>query len=275
MSYAAVLDRRMPLDNDGTVGAYGTIGAGITAYLSGAQMIQQQGYLYTGPIGSVVQWLWFPEQRETTGVYTYGYSTSGTGAPQPANKVEGSTDTTNGLDGTWETASMAGGYPAWINNYSWRDSIKPVSFTGPKATVRVSQAATFGAAGYYLMHIYGAKGSGQTADDILFLDGLASYAEFASVEDFGNVPLGTTWTRTFKIKNASATKTANSINIQCNDADFAISTDNVTWVTTINISSLAAGASSATMYVRNTTPGVGNLLGPRFARIVATVGSWT
>lgn len=46
-------------------------------------------------------------------------------------------------------------------------------------------------------------------------------------------------------------------------------------VATINIASLAAGAESATMYIRNTTPAIGSLLGPRFNRIVATVASWT
>ena len=81
--------------------------------------------------------------------------------------------------------------------------------------------------------------------------------------------------RQFRVKNDSATLTANTINLQCNDTDFAISTDGATWVATINIASLAAGAESATMYIRNTTPAAGNLLGPRFARIVALVGSWS
>jgi hypothetical protein len=69
--------------------------------------------------------------------------------------------------------------------------------------------------------------------------------------------------RQFRIKNVSATRTAASINIQCNDTDFAISTDNVNWVTTINIASLAPGAESATMYWRCTTPAPGAQLGPR------------
>ena len=127
-----------------------------------------------------------------------------------------------------------------------------------------------------LFHIYGEKAAGETPHDIIFIDhDTTPGVEYAAPEDFGDRPLGTSVVRQFRVKNVSPTLTANSINIQCNDSDFAISTDGVTWVVTINIASLAAGAESATLYMRNTTPAPGNPLGPRFARIVAIVGSWT
>ena len=99
--------------------------------------------------------------------------------------------------------------------------------------------------------------------------------EYTACEDFGDQPLGTTVVRQFRLKNTSATKTANTINIQCNDAEAAISTDNVNWVVTINLASLAAGAESPTYYVRYTTPAAGSGLGPRYARIVTLVASYT
>ena len=99
--------------------------------------------------------------------------------------------------------------------------------------------------------------------------------EFTGPEDFGDQPLGTTVVRQFRVKNVSGSKTANTINIQCNDSDFAISEDGVIWVVTINIASLSAGAESPTLYVRCTTPDPGASLEPRFARIVTTVASYT
>jgi hypothetical protein len=296
----------MPYDNDGSVLAMGDTLAGIDYYPTGSQCIYANGsnnvvgqYDSNGPKdaarstngGIPMVWLFFPEQREITGLFmVWSINASGLGhnvygadsgymmSVAGGFVVQGSNDTTNGLDGSWATATLGSGSPSWVNTFSWRSGIVPVSFTGAKKVLRVTAATTtVVAAQVWLpqLHLYGQKGAGQTPDDILYLDGQNSYAEFTAPEDFGDVPLGTTTTRTFKVKNGSATKTANSINLQCNDADFAISSDGSTWVTTINISSLAAGASSAVLYVRNTTPSAGNLLGPRYARIVATVGSWT
>lgn len=281
MPYSALPDRRMPYDDDGTVVGQGTLLAGIVSYPTGGDLTEWQDndFVEAGGAGQGGQtfttWFFFPEQREVTAFFMI------LAGGQSGTAIHGSNDTTNGLDGTWETATLSGGAPAYVNNYSWRDGIKPVSFTGGKRTIRwhVGAVAGGGSTVYFKVvcaHWYGEKVAGQTPDDLVYIDhDETPGVEFTAPEDFGDRPLATTVTRQFRVKNASATKTANTINIQCNDADFAISTDNTTWVVTINIGSLGPGAESATMYVRNTTPGVGNLLGPRFARIVTTVGSWT
>ena len=290
MAYSPLPDRRMPYDDDGTVvmqgDDYPAYGSDLS-YPSGADLIALNGYsgIRTGRGAAshnadyqLTTWLFFPEQREVSGIY---YATAPeygeTGAIGTA-VLKGSSDTTNGLDGSWETASWTPVSPEPATEVDqWRSGIRAVSFTGPKQTIRLDLPGVGGSGGYVqlaLLHVYGAKAAGQTPDDIIFLDGLHSYAEFATDEDFGDVPLGTTSTRTFKIKNASSTKTATTIDLQCNDADFVISTDDATWVVTINIASLGAGASSSAMYIRNTSPSPGAALGPRFARIVCTVGSW-
>lgn len=281
MSYPALPDRRMPYDNDGTVVGYGTLGAGLEVYPTGSQLLVLNGITY-GDAGQSSEnanatiFVFFPEQREVTARYAWVYyAASGNPAPTTPNVITGSNDTTNGLDGTWETASL-GGANTKDDDYCWRSTIGSISFTGGKHTIRLTKTGfSAGIQHPMMMHLYGEKVAGQTPDDILFLDGENAYAEFTVADDFGDRPLGTTVSRTFKVKNASTTKTANSINLQCNDADFAMSENGTTWVTTINISSLAPGASSSALYVRNTTPDPGNLLGPRFARIVCTVGSWT
>lgn len=287
MPYTAVPDQRIPYDNDGSVVGYnggGGYSGGVTLYLSGADRIelndQNSASLGLSPFnnyGYPALWIFFPERREITAAYI---------AVRKGNGHEwssqGSNDSVNGVDGTWETPSYPGGLPDYNTNQfdDWRSKIMPISFTGGKKIWRmawgswswISTVSTV----IYSVHLYGEKVAGQTPDDVIYIDqDTTPGLEYASVEDFGDQPLGTTVVRQFRLKNVSATKTANSINIQCNDTDFTISTDGTTWVVTINITSLAPSAQSATMYIRCTTPAPGTPLGPRFARIVTTVGSYT
>jgi len=280
MAYSALPDRRMPYDNDGTVVGWGTTLNGLIAYFSGSELIELNDYDMVNPVNLTTYgvtsaiWWFFPERREVT---AYAGSPQQSATPWGSAtfvNIQGSDDTTNGLDGTWETASVT----AWTyaNHYSWRSDIKAVSFTGGKRAVRGVWSIGSGGQFVILLHLYGQKVAGQTPDDIIYIDhDTTPGVEYQAPEDFGNRPIGTTVTRQFRVKNTSATKTANTIDIQCNDADFVISTDNSTWVVTINIGSLAAGAESSTMYVRNTTPSPGGALGPRFGRIITTVASYT
>lgn len=279
MAYTALPDRRIPYDNDGTVVYIGALTLGASIALSGAQMIGLNSMVRQTSISpgtgtrDLFVFVFFPEQREVSAFYALF---EGVNTLQGITEIKGSNDTTNGLDGTWETASITVP-PAWGELDDWRRFIKAISLTGPKRVIRIGGLEP-GTPGFNLgvteLHLYGAKAAGQTVDDVIYLNGLNAFAEFTAPEDFGDQPLGTTVVRQFRIKNASPTKIATTINIQCNDADFAISTDNVTWVVTINIASLGPLASSATMYVRCTTPAPGAPLGPRFARIVTTVASY-
>lgn len=281
MAYPALPDRRMPYDIDGTLVYSGSITAGATTVFTSTNRVELNDddfTLMTAPthspgggtssVGYI--WFFFPERREVTAYYfRSGNPTAGanTGAPQ------GSNDTTNGLDGTWETASVPAGVPEYVSNFSWRDGIKPVSFTGPKQTVRWSYTGgssnTTGAPA--IGHIYGEAGGGEMTHDLIFIDhDDTPGAEFTAPEDFGDQPLGTTVVRQFRIKNTSATRTAEDINLQCNDADFTIAeAAGGPWVVTINIASLGPGAESATFYSRCTTPAPGAPLQPRFSRITA------
>lgn len=294
MPYTALPDMRIPFDNDGSAIYQGTPTNGADTVLTGAQAIelndddQTQAFARDNS-GLSRLYMFFPEQREVTAIWAqidgYGLGT----VSISLSSITGSNDTVNGEDGTWETASLPGGAPVGISASGatgqivfdyWRSGIKPISFTGAKKNVRItiSNSATSAGPGvaWQVIHLYGEKTAGQTPDDLIYIDhDTTPGVEYASPEDFGDQPLGTTVVRQFRLKNTSATKTANTINIQCNDSDFAISTDGTTWVVTINIASLGPGAQSATMYVRCTTPAPGNPLGPRFARIVTTVASYT
>lgn len=292
MSYTALPDRRMPYHRDGTVVYRGFttastssafFGLGPNSVLSSAQRIElnDDDSTDTGEAHPETFftgfWFFFPELREVT---AYAHLLSAVGA-YSNTAMQGSNDSTNGMDGTWESASLPGGASiATLDTArdAWRTNIKAVSFTGAKRVLRltVKNNGALGNGAIYGVDLYGEKAAGQTPDDLIFINhDDTPGVEYTAPEDFGDRPLGTSAVRQFRVKNASPTKTANAINLQCNDADFTISTDNVNWVVTINIASLAAGAESSTMYVRNTTPAAGSLLGPREAEIVAIVGSWT
>jgi hypothetical protein len=300
MTYPALPDHRMPYHRDGTRIGYGSaqdsvtidqaFGLGIQGWVGDTDRAELNdadfvstgvGMLNGGLNNSQVRtkplWFFFPEQREVT-AHCFG-AVQNSGTWNGDTRIDGSVDSTNGVDGTWETASFPSGRAEVYHwNYdAWRATIKPVSFTGPKRVVRIAFRQHNGLGNgidVCLVHLYGEKGGGQTPDDILFIDDVTDL-EFQAPLDFGDRPLGTTVTRVFRLKNASTSKTANNINLQCNDSDFAISSDGTTWVATLNFSSLAPGAETSNLYVRCTTPGPGAQLGPRFAEMVVTVGSWT
>ena len=142
MPYSALPDRRMPWDNDGTIMGFGNLGSGVLSYSSGGQSLTLNGYVAPGTdiphvSGYTTAFQFFPETREVTAFYGYGYQVVfSSGSDCALGSMQGSTDSTNGLDGTWETASMASGVPAHANDYSWRSDIKPVSFTGGKKAIR-------------------------------------------------------------------------------------------------------------------------------------------
>lgn len=276
MAYPAISSRRMPYDIDGTEIGYGTIGAGIIAWFTSNQKILANDENYVNNkielgSGRGVAWFFFPEKREIEAIYTRfaGYQVG------QLSLVEGSNDSTNGLDGVWETASMSGGYPAPVNNFSWRDGVKPVSFSESKKILRLRWGASDYESDVQNIHLYGRKAAGETPDDILFCDA-STGAEKTALMDWGDQPEGTTEIDSFKVKNASASKIANDINLQLNHDDFLLAwSPDGPWTATLDIATLGVGALSNTIYVRNKLGPPLLILGPYAARVIASVGSWT
>lgn len=98
--------------------------------------------------------------------------------------------------------------------------------------------------------------------------------------DVGDVPLGSVHTKTFRIKNNNV-KIANNVliastrGVASTVAGLEFSSDNTNWDTTLNITSIAAGAISPILYVRRTI-GAGETANiPGIAQITFTAGSWT
>ena len=218
MSYPALPDHRIPYDNDGTLVYLGDSVAGAGTAMTDPQKQELQDEDIVAVASTAVSpsdatiFIFFPEQREFTGCFVLGTGEPGT----QISSIKGSNDTTNGLDGTWEVASLPGGVPAYVDAFSWRSGIKAVSFTGPKKNIRIARTlASFQGWSWTICHLYGEPAAGQMAHDLIFLDpDLGAGVAFPAPEDYGDQPLGTTVVRPFRIKNTSATKTAPNVNLQ-------------------------------------------------------------
>lgn len=177
--------------------------------------------------------MFFPEPREVTAIWNYWAQGSGTGYT-----IAGSSDTTNGMDGTWETASLPSGAPGYVNEFSSRSGIVPISFTGPKKNVRIIGGS--GNQRVYVVHLYGeaAPARWRTTSSSPIRT-WAPASRFQPPRTSVISRSGRPWFG-LRIKNSSARRTVTNVNIQCDDADFTIGESaSGPWVVTINIASLA------------------------------------
>lgn len=286
--YPAVSEHRIPYDIDGSEVGYSfqagvalstLFGNGISNWLDSQSKQNlnredraQEWGAYSNYAGFGF-WFFFPELREINKI---GIQYPATGISVPSeNIIQGSTDTTNGMDGTWETAVYSFPTPsADLDN--WRDNIFTVSFSGPIKALRFgirhySTTVTIKVCG---IHIYGRKAAGEQIDDIAFCDDLGN--ELTSLIDWEDRPEGTTQIRTIKVKNTSTNKIANNVNLQLNHSDFTMAwSPNGPWQSVLDIASIGPNSLSSTVYIRNALLPPLLTLGPKAARIIATVGSWS
>ena len=281
--YSEIVSHRMPYDIDGTAVAYEKgYSCCLTNWLTEDQLVGlnttegTNDILSLGDTTYITTWFFFPEMREIEAMMVSGAASDAT---FQLYRLEGSNDTTNGQDGTWEVASFPSGVPA-VNNpdaNSWRTAIKAVSFSEPKKTVRVVVQTN----SYYFrpprikrIHFYGRKAARQTVDDVTFCD--INGNELTALTDWADRPEGTTLIKSLKVLNSSPNKIANNVNLQLNHKDFALSfSETGPWTTVLDIASIGPGSLSSAIYVRNALEPPLLILGPDAGRLIATVGSWT
>jgi hypothetical protein len=217
--------------------------------------------------------LLFPELRDIT-AYFWGTS------PGPSGNVQTSTDTTNGYDGTWSsgTAVVNGGVSSVSPGY--RSSI--TGFTA-SAVKGIRFPIGYNSADYnvFTLHLFGKIASGN--DNVLELWHPTSAARVGAAHfDWGNVPRGSSADITFRVKNKSATLTANSITVSMETAtdttpsvagQHTISQGG-SYASTQNIGNLAPGALSGVLTLRRTTPS-NAALSLWAGRVKAIASSWT
>ena len=274
--YPPAFGRRMAWDVDGTVALW-VPDNGVAVDLSPTEMVEinsEDGNYSSvmspsATLGYLVHI--FPELRDIDGYFAVARDTFAS--------LEGSVDTTNGVDGTWIniTSSLTDQLLTVRPNY--RSAVNSVSATAVKG-IRARKGGGGGQSNrLWAIHIYGKISSGQTPDRLLFLDPDAADAVFTRVLDFGDVPRGQTQSRNFKLRNNSGSLTVNTISITAEDIYlnagdwYTFSEDNINFFATLAIGNLGPGADKL-IYMRQVVPGA-ETLGLQTGRIRVSHASVT
>lgn len=228
--------------------------------------------------------LWFPEKRDVDGFFI---NATGDGQESPQQvSVEVSTDTTNGIDGTWTQIKAAYMTPQSVLP-TYRTNIQSSTALGVRAIRFVwAQTTSFGHVRSKAFHVYGEPIPGANPNRLSLwhptLDQRITPAHF----DWGDVPRSSSADKQFRVKNLSSTLTANSIRVaQEALADAAsgnpsvpgqhtLSVDGTTFLAQVNVGALAPGALSGVVTLRRNTPSNAQL-GVWAHRVFAEAGSWS
>lgn len=269
---------RMAYDRDGSVGARVSAGGSITA-LTGGNMAtindeDTDEIGWTPSTDSLA--ILFPELRDIDGYAISWFSPDGSSP----STIYTSVDTTNGFDGTWVSRGT-------FVNASLVAPIRTtqaVTWTGIKAVRIHASGGSFGGSQHFqCVHLYGKPAAGENPDRLRWWQPVTDAEVTGPFFDLGDVPRGNTDIVQFRIKNNSATLTANSIGISAealtdttptNVGQHQFSTDGVSYSSTINIGNLAPGALSGVLYMRRDTS-ASAVLSLWWTRFVATAASWT
>lgn len=273
-NYPDVPAPRFAWDEDGcSVVTYdSTTGPIIAEYPAGDAVLvslndEGQGAVVDNRIYLVVV---FPELRDISAYYLLG--------TKAVTKIESSTDTTNGLDGTWVTEVTGGESASGTTNM--RDDIKTLSATGIKAL------RFHGASGmdWQVIHLYGEIATGESPDRLQFWHPTLDEEIDGAYFDWDDVARGESTDRDVRIKNNSSTLTAESVSVGVealtdSTPSFAgshtFSTDGgSTFGATASLGNLAPGGISSVFTVRRATT-TDAQLSLWWARFTATATAWT
>lgn len=269
---------RLAYDRDGTqlfrVAANGT---GSPTSTTQQQLIDtnKESGNGTGNFGDDYACLIFPEPRDLVGIWAVGTN----GGPSATNMTsQVSTDTTNGVDGTWVnwlSFTVAANYKP-----SFRTHIATGAANGVIA-IRVKQVGLSNQG--KIIHLYGTPSAAASDRLELWHPTLNQSLNITPAYlDWGNRPRDTTATRQFRIKNLSSALVANSITVGMESLSDASPTyvsqhqfayNGGAFASTATISALAPGEISAIIDVRQTLINTASL-GLWAQRVYAATGEW-
>jgi hypothetical protein len=217
----------------------------------------------------------FPEPRTITHVYG-----ANGGVYAESLGLLGSADTTNGLDGVWQSmgtlspSSVDLSVPATYRTHTYSCS--------PNRTVRGLRLSAYAYAGMALraIHIYGTPSA--PSYGLAFRHASTDTALGASFWDWEDSASGTTATKQFRVKNFSADYKANEVSLGLSIltdstpgvlGSFQFSLDGSTWVSTANLGDLEPGDFSSVVTLRRSLPS-DSPLGLRAPRVRAAAATW-
>jgi hypothetical protein len=217
----------------------------------------------------------FPELRDIDGTFFSGYSTSG------GYYLGTSTDTTNGLDGSWttQTTTRTVFAPNVFVIPGYRDDVYEWTASAVRALQWVAEDQSANAFGIRAAEIFGEIASGETPDRIILLDDDTGL-EVSIPQDWGDRPRGTARDKLLRLKNNSGSLTASTIDVGRGRTE-TITTDASSWIeldngagfgSTFQVSSLTSG-STDTFTVRQVIPDAA-IPGLYETWIDITVASW-
>jgi hypothetical protein len=224
-------------------------------------------------------YLFFPEKREVDGYY-WNILTGMVGGDVKFEYLSYSTDTTNGVDGSFSALGQEIRATAVVKP-DYRDNIQTDALSNVTCVMEEFGGYT-GVFGDQIklraLHIYGTITPGDTPDRLLFLDTDNSDIEFTRPLDYGNVGRGSTNIRLVKVKNNSSTLTANTVQITAEalvdgSSAFTYSTDGVNDQGTKALGNIGPGG-TANLYIHFALTD-SFVLGLYEARTKASVASWS
>lgn len=272
--------RRMGWDGDGTIGLYTANGAinycqGWTE-MSGVEKAEandeDETTVLSGAGGGNFKRFGFifPELREFDG-YFYRQRLS-------ALTLETSADTTNGCDGTWGSLTSVTG-TATLVRPDYRSDIVSAASSAIRG-IRFHSTSGGGGFAFTALHLYGEISPGETPDRLLFIDE-ATGLEFTKPRDYGNVPRGSSEDVQWRIRNNSASLTANTIQYTTEElyldagGDFTHTLPGgASFQATQQVTSLAPATTSGIITTRRISDGA-TPLGLRSGRTYLNVSSWS
>lgn len=279
---------RMAIDKDGTIGVI-VSPLGVVTQLSGPTVVglnDESGAFPSGHPsfgGGSVPWymvLIFPELRDVSGVFI----SEDTGAiMHNRGSIEVSPDSTWGLDGSWSTAIAASGDVVVWDGQNYRTGVLATSQIGVRAIRYGITGGSSNAARITSFHVYGDRSAGANPNRLEIWDPSVDQKIAAVALDWGNVPRSSSEDRTFRVKNMSASLTANDIVIGFDaltdtspsvPGQHLLSADGLSFASTEDIASLAPGAISPVFHLRRVTPSNATL-GLWVARLNATATTWS
>lgn len=203
--------------------------------------------------------------------------------------IETSKDTTNGIDGAWETQNIIDWVPNQPvkPNYRQAVSCRTLLPGTPSIGVRGIRMSTNSPSGFRgilrALHLYGAPSATATKDRLALWHPTTDTVLPPTWLDWGDVPRGTSSDRSFRIKNLSVTLTAQNIGLYIEALTAGVpsvagmhtmsDTAGATFQSTLTIATLAPGALSAVFILRRVVPSNAQV-SVWSARIVADVTQW-
>lgn len=248
---------------------------------SGGPSVGGDGGLNNSPSSTTI---YFPEKRDLTHMFMNWYGGNSTFGQHYFAGCDISSDSTAPLNGTFTNVPFTVG----------GNDRNPYAFNHQGVIAVRFRFILQNGVGYAYwqmtaLYIWGQLAAGTTPHRLEFVD--ANGTRLPIDFDYGDVPKGSTriWgpgntyneTSPVYIKNLSSQKTANSVlvavdPVQGNEMNGVdnISTDNVTFTSTINFSSIPPNGTVGPLFVKYAPPS-STALGLKICRIKSTVASWT